>query len=174
MRGKPTGTKRLNHNGYVQIKVVGCRRWPFEHRLVWEAIHGPIPKGHVIHHRNENRTDNRIENLELCSSNSDHFSKHHREWSRENMRKIGLAGRGRKKSDEVRKHISEGLKKAKAVPLKKQEAILLLRAQGNSMASIAKQIFGKRSQASIVYRVLRNRGDVIPQHLKHNGNWKYH
>jgi hypothetical protein len=37
------------------------------HRLVWIAAHGPIPKGYVIHHRNENARDNRLENLELLS-----------------------------------------------------------------------------------------------------------
>lgn len=36
-----------------------------EHRLVWENYHGAIPKGYVVHHKNEIKTDNRINNLEL-------------------------------------------------------------------------------------------------------------
>ena len=35
------------------------------HRWVWINHHGSIPKGYHIHHRNEDKSDNRIENLEL-------------------------------------------------------------------------------------------------------------
>ena len=34
------------------------------HRFVWESVNGSIPKGYDIHHINEDKTDNRIENLE--------------------------------------------------------------------------------------------------------------
>ena len=47
----------------------------FEHRAVWEAVHGPIPEGCQIHHKNENRTDNRIENLE-CLTVGEHKRLH--------------------------------------------------------------------------------------------------
>ena len=36
-----------------------------EHRLVWEQHYGPIPPGGVIHHKNGDGRDNRVENLEL-------------------------------------------------------------------------------------------------------------
>lgn len=35
------------------------------HRVVWTMEKGKIPKGWDIHHRNHDKTDNRIENLEL-------------------------------------------------------------------------------------------------------------
>lgn len=47
------------------------------HRAVWEAAYGTIPKGYHIHHINDDKHDNRIENLELLS-HSEH-SKHHAE-----------------------------------------------------------------------------------------------
>jgi hypothetical protein len=35
------------------------------HRWVWLNVHKIIPKGYHIHHINDNKSDNRIENLEL-------------------------------------------------------------------------------------------------------------
>ena len=45
------------------------------YRLLWEQAHGPIPDGHVIHHINGDRSDNRIENLR-CMTASEHASFH--------------------------------------------------------------------------------------------------
>lgn len=45
------------------------------HREMWEAAHGPIPKGYDVHHKNEDKTDNRLENLELLT-HSEHCALH--------------------------------------------------------------------------------------------------
>jgi|ERR1700734_935606 len=45
------------------------------HRDVWESIHGPIPPDHDVHHKNEDVSDNRIENLEMMRK-ADH-ARHH-------------------------------------------------------------------------------------------------
>jgi hypothetical protein len=51
----PIGTERVEpRDGYLIRKVtddrslVPARRWVAVHRLVWEAVNGPIPKGHVV------------------------------------------------------------------------------------------------------------------------------
>ena len=49
----------------------------FLHRVIWEDYNGPIPKGHVIHHKNLNSLDNSIENLE-CIPEYEHHKKFHR------------------------------------------------------------------------------------------------
>ena len=46
-----------------------------EHRLVWEQHNGVIPKEMVVHHKNNDPKDNRIENLELLSR-SEHSKLH--------------------------------------------------------------------------------------------------
>lgn len=47
-----------------------------EHRKVWFEHFGSIPEGSVIHHKNGNKHDNRIENLE-CLTRSQHMKEHY-------------------------------------------------------------------------------------------------
>lgn len=49
-----------------------------EHRLVWEKNNGPIPKGWIVHHKNHNRLDNRIKNLQ-CIPRGRHQTIHKKE-----------------------------------------------------------------------------------------------
>jgi hypothetical protein len=45
------------------------------HRDVWESVHGPIPEGHHVHHKNNDWDRNDIDDLE-CLSSSDHRRLH--------------------------------------------------------------------------------------------------
>ena len=58
----------LGSDGYVRI---GNNR-QYEHRVIWEQYNGSIPAGAVIHHKNGNKADNRIANLELIENNGEH------------------------------------------------------------------------------------------------------
>jgi hypothetical protein len=64
-----TGSRKsVNSHGYVMVsrarKNGGCM---LEHRLVMEKHLGrPLVKEEIVHHKNQVRHDNRIENLELC------------------------------------------------------------------------------------------------------------
>lgn len=51
------------------------------HRMVWESIHGPVPDGYHVHHKDGNRANNQPDNLELLEG-SEHLSLHMQEESR--------------------------------------------------------------------------------------------
>lgn len=69
MTDKKQTKVKLSKAGYVRLcrKVDGKFKNVMEHRLVWQQHNGDIPPGMVIHHINHDKTDNRIENLEMIS-----------------------------------------------------------------------------------------------------------
>lgn len=78
---------RPHHKAKIHMSSDGYPRWhwwdssiknnrmKFLHVWVWEQHYGPIPEGHDIHHMNEDRTDYRIENLEMVT-HGDHRRVH--------------------------------------------------------------------------------------------------
>lgn len=59
--------------GYRNVFIDGTTH-P-ESRLVWIFHHGDIPDGHVVHHADEVRDNNRIENLEIMTK-GEHVAYH--------------------------------------------------------------------------------------------------
>lgn len=72
-------------------RYFGC--YPI-YTLVWEAFNGPIPKGYVIHHKDHNKLNDRLDNLQLMT-NGEHTKHHH-------TNKIV--------TEEVKQHMSEAQK----------------------------------------------------------------
>ena len=66
MNGKFRARGSVTPSGYCRV-MTKSRRQKFEHVLVWEEHHGPVPTGMEIHHINGNKRDNRIENLQLVT-----------------------------------------------------------------------------------------------------------
>ncbi|MEG2765701.1 MAG: HNH endonuclease signature motif containing protein [Acidaminococcaceae bacterium] len=63
------GTVMVKSDGYIWEKIAEPRTWRQKHVLVWEAIHGPKPKGHVILFLDQNKSNLDINNL-VCVSQS--------------------------------------------------------------------------------------------------------
>lgn len=56
----------ITNYGYRRLKI--GRRQVFEHVLVWEQANGrPVPAGHDIHHRDHDKLNNDISNLQLVT-----------------------------------------------------------------------------------------------------------
>lgn len=70
---QPIGSERITAEGYRKRKITDTgyapRDWVGVHRLLWIARNGQIPEGHKIAFRNGDKTDIRIENLELITQN---------------------------------------------------------------------------------------------------------
>ncbi len=62
-------------DGYESVSN-GHRKSRLTHLLVYEALHGPVPKGFVVHHENEVHFDNSPDNL--MSKEAGEHSRHHR------------------------------------------------------------------------------------------------
>lgn len=60
---RPVGSVRINCYGFTEIKVAEPNTWKLKHRLIWEAEHGPIPKGCIITFKDGNRQNFDIDNL---------------------------------------------------------------------------------------------------------------
>ena len=71
---KPGGPLFEHMNGYPMTYDRDGKQCRI-HRACWEAYHGPIPSGHLIHHTNGDRADTRIENL-ACMPHAEHTRLH--------------------------------------------------------------------------------------------------
>ena len=62
---------------YTKVKING--RTLLAHRHAWEQAHGPIPAGYVVHHRDEDRFNNDLANLELLT-HQEHSAHHNQKY----------------------------------------------------------------------------------------------
>lgn len=83
-----THNKQKNYKGYVLVyrpKHPRADRYGrvFEHIVVWEEFNNKaVPAGYIVHHINEIKNDNRIENLKLMSA-SEHSIYHNKNRKKE-------------------------------------------------------------------------------------------
>lgn len=64
---RPVGSERVNVDGYIEIKTAEPNVWGQKHRIEWEKVHGPIPAGHILWFRDNNRQNCHPDNLMLVT-----------------------------------------------------------------------------------------------------------
>lgn len=86
------------YKGYYSVTLCknGITKMYLVHRLVWEAFNGPIPPGMQVNHKNEDKLDNRLENLEVVTpkENSNYGTRNKRI---SDFMKISLIGNTRRR-----------------------------------------------------------------------------
>ena len=92
---QPIGALRLK-DGYLERKVNDDfpihRRWRGEHLVIWEAVNGPLPKGHAIVFKDGDRTHVALDNLELVSRRELMLRNTVHRWGEDIARVIQLKG----------------------------------------------------------------------------------
>lgn len=77
-------------NGYLKVKLVdkGKRKNYRVHRLVAEAFIPNPKKLPQVNHKDENRTNNRVENLEWCTSSYNNYYKKNKKQKKTFLEKL--------------------------------------------------------------------------------------
>ena len=76
----PIGTVRIRHRNRdnslrAYIKVAEPNSWRLRAQVVWEATHGPMRRGMVIHHHDRDTLNDDIENLQYLTK-AEHIIEH--------------------------------------------------------------------------------------------------
>ena len=67
MKPSEVGEKGYEYHGLILVNDNGQRKNWRVNRLVWTAFNGIIPKGFDIHHIDENKFNNKLDNLECIT-----------------------------------------------------------------------------------------------------------
>lgn len=86
------GGRVLASNGYILVKVgfnhhlADVRGYAYEHRVVAEKMIGrKLKDGEIVHHKDENKSNNSPENLEVVFGNAEHFLRHRKPGSKRRL-----------------------------------------------------------------------------------------
>lgn len=66
---REVGSTRVNVDGYIEIKVAEPNKWCLLHRHIWQQEYGPVPKGHCLIFKDNDRLHCELDNLMLITRN---------------------------------------------------------------------------------------------------------
>lgn len=108
----------VNRNGYIQVSLKDISgKWNTYslHRVIWYYFNGEIPEDLQVNHKDEDKTNNRLSNLNLMTpkENCNWGTRNERAAKTQSLRRKGtMLGEdnpnwGNRWSDEQRKHLSD-------------------------------------------------------------------
>lgn len=64
----PVGTEsNKTKGGYTKVKIAEPNKWIYKHRLIWQKVNGPVPRGMLVQFRDRNIQNFDISNLYIIS-----------------------------------------------------------------------------------------------------------
>ena len=106
----------IDKKGYVKIKPINKYKHWLLHQYIWITVNGDIPEGYDVHHKDGNRQNNSIYNLELLTI-KEHHELHGSNIYKETKKKMSESHKGKSShmlgkhhSEETRNKISENKK----------------------------------------------------------------
>ena len=67
---KPVGSRRINADGYIEVKTAEPSTWQQLHTITWMEHHGAIPDSHCVVFKDGNKLNVDPGNLELITRNA--------------------------------------------------------------------------------------------------------
>ena len=83
----------ITRDGYYRVNLYrnNVKKYSLIHRLVWSAFNGAIPEGLEINHRDEDKTNNALLNLELVTpSQNINYGTRNKRVSEKNCKRIQM------------------------------------------------------------------------------------
>lgn len=57
------GTIRITRDGYLEVKLDGCKRWEALHKLIYKSLVGDLPQGYIVIFKDGDKLNLRSSNL---------------------------------------------------------------------------------------------------------------
>lgn len=73
---RKVGSERVNKDGYIEVKVEEPNVWRLKHRVVWENVHGEVPKDCIVIFRDGNKENTDISNLRMIKRSTNAVLNH--------------------------------------------------------------------------------------------------